>query len=45
MKTRTLVGLVLVVAILAIGALALRGEGRQSVKDWFISLHGGGSHR
>jgi len=42
MKTRTLAVLVIVVAILAVGAIALRGEGGRSVADWFISLHGGG---
>jgi hypothetical protein len=40
MKTRTLAILVIVVVILAAGALALRGEGGQSIADWFVSLHG-----
>ncbi len=42
MKTRTLIGLAVIVVIIAIGTLALRGEGGRSVADWFVSLHGGG---
>ena len=42
MKTRTLVGLAVIVAIITIGTLVLRGEGGQSIADWFVSLHGGG---
>jgi hypothetical protein len=44
MKTRTLAVLVLIVAFLAVGALVLRGEGRGSLVDWFMDLHGGGGH-
>ena len=40
MKTRTLAILVIVVVIIAVGTLALRGEGGRSVADWFMSLHG-----
>jgi len=42
MKTRTLVVLLLVVAVLAAGALVLRGQTEGSIADWFLSLHGGG---
>jgi len=42
MKTRTLVALLLVVAMVAAGALVLRGHSRGSIADWFQSLHGGG---
>jgi hypothetical protein len=42
MKTRTLALLVVVVAILAVGAVVIRGEGGRSLADWFIALHGGG---
>jgi hypothetical protein len=41
MKTRTLVALLLVVAMLAAGALVLRGQSKGSIADWFLSLHGG----
>lgn len=43
MKTRTLVILVIVVAMIAVGTLVLRGEGGRSLADWFVSLHGGGA--
>lgn len=42
MKTRTLVALLLAVAMLAVGALVLRGQSSGSIADWFLSLHGGG---
>jgi hypothetical protein len=42
MKTRTLVILVIVVAVIAGSTLMLRGEGGRSLADWFVSLHGGG---
>ena len=42
MKTRTLVALLLAVAMLAAGALVLRGQSEGSITDWFLSLHGGG---
>jgi len=42
MKTRTLVALLLVVALLAAGTLVLRGQSGGSIADWFLSLHGGG---
>ena len=45
MKTRTLVILVIVVAMIAVGTLVLRGEGGRSLADWFVSLHGGGGGR
>lgn len=40
MKTRTLAVLVVVVAILAVGAFVLRGEGGHTLTDWFMGLHG-----
>lgn len=42
MKTRTLVALLLLVAMLAAAALVLRGQTGGSITDWFLSLHGGG---
>jgi hypothetical protein len=44
MKTRTLVVLVLVVAFLAAGVLAMKTDAATSISDWFIALHGGGKH-
>jgi len=41
MTTRTLAVLVVVVALLAVGALVLRGDSGESVGHWFRALHGG----
>ena len=40
MKTRTLAILVLGVVFLAAGALVLRGDGKKSIADWFMTLLG-----
>jgi len=40
MKTRTLAVLVVVVALLGVGALMLRGDSGGSVAQWFRALHG-----
>jgi hypothetical protein len=42
MKTRTLVALLVVVAVLVSGALALRADQQGSIASWLRSLHGGG---
>ena len=40
MKNRTLAVLIVVVAILAVGAIVLRGEGGSTLADWFNAMHG-----
>lgn len=42
MKTRTLLIIAILVVVFATGAVVIRGEGGQSIADWFVSMHGGG---
>jgi hypothetical protein len=42
MKTRTLIVLLVVVAVLVSGALVLRADEHGSFAGWLRSLHGGG---
>ena len=44
MRNRTFVLIVIVIAILASGALVLLADGQSGVGDWLRSLHGGGGH-
>lgn len=46
MKTRTLVAIVAVVVVLALGAVALLGDGEGAIVTWLKGLHGspGRSH-
>ncbi len=46
MKTRTLVAIVAVVVVLAVGAVVLLGDGEGAIVTWLKGLHGspGRSH-
>jgi hypothetical protein len=44
MRKSTLIVLLIVVAALITGAIAMHGQGATRLHEWFREIHGGGGH-